>query len=265
MARPLIITAYGNAQVDTSIVKYGSGSLQLDGSGDYLLTSAGSGTFDWPSTAGGGFGNLTCGFWIYPTSSSAGTIISGTGSSPWRFGITSGQKLTVTVAGQTYNDTSTGVTLNAWNHVAFTYNDTSTLLQMFVGGTRGYAQSIGQPVTFGGENLYIGSTDSSSGFFTGWIDDFRCTNQVESRLVGGFTIIDVPTTFYTSLIDESARDRTLLLVRCDGADGSTSFEDIAADLLIAGSVQNGFATLTVVNEAACSFLAFSAANCSFEG
>ena len=31
------ITAYGQAQVDTGVVKFGSGSLLLDGNGDYLF------------------------------------------------------------------------------------------------------------------------------------------------------------------------------------------------------------------------------------
>ena len=54
---PKTITANGNASVDTSIYKYGTGSLKCDGNGDYLSVPANN-AFNF------GTGDFTIEFWV---------------------------------------------------------------------------------------------------------------------------------------------------------------------------------------------------------
>jgi len=54
----VVVTANGNAQIDTAIKKFGTGSIQFDGTGDYLTTSTNS-------AFGYGAGDFTIEFFLY--------------------------------------------------------------------------------------------------------------------------------------------------------------------------------------------------------
>ena len=61
------ISRNGNAQVSTSVVKFGTGSGSFDGSGDYIYTTNASSAFNY------GNGDFTIEFWVYPLSGPVST------------------------------------------------------------------------------------------------------------------------------------------------------------------------------------------------
>jgi len=62
------VTAYGDAHTDTSVKKFGTASLQLDGTGDYLSIPD---SVDWDL----GTGDFTIEFWAYGSANDNSTVI----------------------------------------------------------------------------------------------------------------------------------------------------------------------------------------------
>jgi hypothetical protein len=162
----------GNAQISTSVVKYGTGSLYFDGTGDYLKI---------PSTPNFAFGtgDFTIEFWWYPLSSALQEAAF----------FTVGAALSSANAMSVFTDTSRGLlvysggsyivsgygadpTLNAWNHMAVTR--TSGTLRTFVNGI--FKQSASFTNTINAAISYVGYLDSTALYDpNGYIDDMRIT------------------------------------------------------------------------------------------
>jgi hypothetical protein len=168
----------GNAQIDTTTKKYGTGSIEFDGTGDELITPQN------PAIAPGG-GNFTLECWIYPISNSFFNGIyqnytDGNGrSTAFRINTNNADQtsLMVQTEASALITTSTGVvTANDWNHIALVRNGGgSNNLVLYVNGVSagtatnttnfsdGYAQ-IGN-ARYAGTNYY----------WNGLIDDLRLT------------------------------------------------------------------------------------------
>ena len=175
----------GNAQVSTSVVKYGTGSMAFDGSGDYLLPRPGT-----TDLFAFGSGDWTLEFWVYPVSST-GMLID------WRPTSTSGAYITLYLAsGVPYlfvntadRITGTAIPSSAWTHLAICRSGTST--RMFINGTQAggtysdstvYLNSAGRPlIAANGFDL-----NGSPVYFNGYIDDLRITKGV-ARYITSFT------------------------------------------------------------------------------
>lgn len=185
------ISVLGDAQVNTSIVKYGSGSLVVDGAGDYL-TAPSDVDFDM------GTGDFTYEAWIYPTSVSGSfrTILSrqqtGDTAPAFQFRITDTSKLQAVFranGGSAATVTSSGnISANTWTHVALVRSGSTA--RLFIGGsqdgsgtiTTNYNPTSSQALSIGG--LLISSTPSA--YFVGYIDDLRITKGV-ARYTANFT------------------------------------------------------------------------------
>ena len=174
----------GNAQISTSVVKFGTGSMAFDGTGDYLsIPSTLQLTF--------GTGDFTIEFWVNYASASGsyifydgrGTSISQTGMC---FYITS--STLYAQRGTTALVTATAPTANVWHHIAFTRAGSSN--KLFVDGTQvgttatdstnfstAYSVGIGAP---------LDSTYTASYALNGYIDDLRITKGV-ARYTAAFT------------------------------------------------------------------------------
>ena len=182
------VTAAGNAQVDTTIKKFGTGSCLLDGTGDWLSTPNGSDLIDFTQP-------LTVECWIYPTLISGATQAvfgtrtdSGTnngislrlqGTNQIRaFGFASG-------GGVVFDFTSANnaITLDEWQHVALT-RDSDGLWTIWVGGASVGGDTESGTASQGEASFTIG--ESSSNPFSGNIDEFRLTNTVD-RYAEAFT------------------------------------------------------------------------------
>ena len=177
----------GNAQISTSVVKYGTGSLAFDGTGDWLRS---------PDNLGIAFGsgNFTVEGWIYLNNVSATKgIIFGNGNNS--FGFRVGQGFGGNVNG--LNIARSGVldleycaftfATGTWYHIAVVRSGTT--IYFFVNGTQQTTQgSGGSSYNFATptSGFYFGANNDGNENFNGNIDDFRITKGY-ARYTANFT------------------------------------------------------------------------------
>jgi hypothetical protein len=172
----------GNAQVATSPVKYGSGSMYFDGTGDYLKL---------PSNAIYAFntGAYTIEFWIYPNSLAAGTYhVIGANATNGIIIAINNAKIALNKYGVgdvlAYN---TALTTSVWTHVAVVRDGTGTnQTKIYVNGTNVATgtDSNDWSVT---TNFGVGAnTSDGSQAINAYLDDLRVTKGV-ARYYANFT------------------------------------------------------------------------------
>jgi len=169
------------SSTSTSLVKFGSGSVYLDGSSGYLITS--------PSPQSVLSGNFTIEFWLYPsnTSSAYRALVSSENYSAttggWslyqngtsiEFWISPGSVVTLTA--------SSAITASTWQHLALCRE--SGTLRLFINGTS--VSSTSNSTLLTGQQIWIGDNNAGSYFYNGYIDDLRITNNI-ARYTATFT------------------------------------------------------------------------------
>jgi hypothetical protein len=170
----------GNAQISTSVKKYGTGSMYFDGTGDGLQAI---GT---PNTAFG-TGDFTVEFWIYlnaNTGSFKKFVELGTSGSCFTIETQSTNNvLNVTDLNNTvFITSSTALSLTTWTHVAVTRSGTS--MKLFQNGTQvGSATNSTNFANSG--NVYIGQSNSGQAVNC-YMDDLRITKGF-ARYTSNFT------------------------------------------------------------------------------
>jgi hypothetical protein len=203
------ITVHGNAKLATAIRKFGTASLALDGTGDYLSTATfqdfAFGTSAW-----------TFEFWAYRTVTQLGTIIDFrpvSGSTPYhQLNLSSTGVLRYAVSGATVI-TGTTLTLNTWVHVAVSRSGTST--KLFVNGTQSgatYTDTNNYTVDY---SVTIGAGSGGVSGYGGYLDDVRISRGV-ARYTTTFTL---PTAQLTGDLD------TVLLLTLNGLNNSVAIAD----------------------------------------
>jgi cytoskeletal protein CcmA (bactofilin family) len=206
------VYAQGDAKLSTAIKKFGTASLALDGTGDYVTVSTN------PDFAYG-TGDFTIEMWVYRTTSSGLVQIlldqrtsAETTYAPVVFINASNQLAYNDGEGTTKITGTTTIPLNSWSHVAVSRSGTST--NLFLNGvqegstytdTRNYIQT---PVR-------IGARWNDTGYFQGYIDDLRISKGI-ARYTVNFT---TPTAAFTGDLN------TVLLLHFDGANNSITFID----------------------------------------
>ena len=178
----------GNAQISTAVVKYGTGSLYFDGTGDYLKAP-----FQPQYSLSGDF---TVEAWVYLTTNTHTgnlTIASlgynnSTGTGPWGFYLNGSGPYTLyfNTSGTNHASTTTATfTLNTWIHVTYCRSGSSG--RFFVNGNIvGTAVTDTSTYTGTTESLFVGiMSDGASAPFVGYMDDFRITKY--ARYVANFT------------------------------------------------------------------------------
>jgi hypothetical protein len=174
-------TFTGNAQISTSISKFGGSSLSLDGSGDYI-------TINSTNIPAFNTGDFTIECWIYPTAWNDNAVVLGGSSAN---GLQLGRYSTSNSFGVAKQGVAWYITdaelppLNQWTHVAVTR--ISNVLKIWINGVQS-GSSYSSAADFSFPSNQIGAGGGGS-FFTGYIDELRITNGV------GRTI-SVPTTAY---------------------------------------------------------------------
>ena len=185
----------GSAQISTSIKKYGTGSVSLNGTNSYLISL-------YQSSQLMGSGNFTIEGWIYPTASTgfafrpilASSLFNVTGNSDLQYHLyldASGYITFKCFSGTTAYTVfqGTGVTLNTWTYVAVVRNGVN--LTLYVNGT-----SVSTIATLSTLSLnsstsftlrYGGYVQSSTFYyFAGNLDEFRVTKGI-ARYTTNFT------------------------------------------------------------------------------
>lgn len=167
----------GNAQISTSVSKFGTGSLAFDGTGDYL-NSPNSDLVRF------GTGNFTVEFWLN-TTDTAFNIISLVTSSVgnWAAIVTGGLFYWQTNYATTnlFNTSATSIINGTWSHIAVVRNGTTTTVYF-----NGVSQTSATDSTdySGTGALRIGS--GANGDLNGYIDDLRITKGY-ARYTANFT------------------------------------------------------------------------------
>ena len=182
----------GNAQIDTTTKKFGTGSLEFDGNGDYLRVRT-SPELDLVT------GNFTIEFWVYLNSLSSGnrTVlskdgVSGSSYAQYALRFNTNGTLTATIGsgnGISYNQAFTSTTAFStatWYHVALVRSGTT--VSLYVNGTSEASATQTGTMTTGNKALLIGWEESQplDHYLDGYIDDLRITKGV-ARYTTNFT------------------------------------------------------------------------------
>jgi len=176
-----------NAQVSTSVKKYGTGSLKFNGSTDWLSTASNQ-------SAQFNAGNFTIECWMYPTSLSGANVFHCYGyqttSTRSTLAYLNGGNLRFAYSpdGSTSTDSSLGahgMSTGNWYYVAIVRNGAT--VTAYVNGT-----ALSSPITISTTSVYnsaqplvIGS-DTTGDNFAGYIDDYRITKGY-ARYTTNFT------------------------------------------------------------------------------
>lgn len=191
----------GNSQVSTSVVKYGTGAMYFDGSGDYLTMRLGE-PFNF------GTGNFTIEMWIYPLTtnhqsaclfsqehiSASNTAISIAiwlnGGAFESVGNSIGYGIYNGPAGSTWviqNHGLTSIPINKWTHIALVRNGTNFAL--FVNGIQVNSSTSATSCSLGTTQYMVArrwDVYGSYPYFNGYIDELRITKGV-ARYTTSFT------------------------------------------------------------------------------
>lgn len=176
----------GNAQISTSVKKFGTGSMAFDGSGDYLTSPI-------KAELGYSTGDFTIEFWVYPNNSTGAQVIfdqragSASGTAPTIY-LNSGSLRYYTDGA----DRITGGSVSAaqWSHIAVCRSGTST--KMFINGTQ-TGSTLTDTRSYVDSPISIGEASDGTGgaVLNGYIDDFRITKGV-ARYTANFTAPTAP-------------------------------------------------------------------------
>jgi len=189
----------GDAQIDTAVVKYGTGSLEFDGSGDYLKGIApddelNMGTGDWTIEGWYYVKTRTTAYPLIignnaPTYASGGLAITHSNND---FSGINHDKLTFA----NYNDISTqrllvassAHNLNQWYHFALVRNGTN--ITMYRDGTSVASKTISSSLTYDWGDVGVlvggGNWDGAGSYSDAYYDDLRITKGV-ARYTSNFT------------------------------------------------------------------------------
>lgn len=177
----------GNAQISTSVKKYGTGSLKFDGTGDYLTTTN-------SPNLNFGSGNFTIELWLYSTVGTSNESVvnkgyNNAGNLSYLLFLDSNTLGFFASSNGTSFDIASNVSMgtatqNTWVHFAASRSGSS--IRLFRNGTLINTVTSSATIYTGTTNLYIGSSDSGGLNFNGYIDDLRITKGY-ARYTANFT------------------------------------------------------------------------------
>lgn len=174
------MTASGNAQVDTAQFKYGTASLLLDGTGDYLSRAD-------DADFGFGTGDFTVELWLRRDSGTSGDYplfdFRASGSQNGMFYLSPTNRRLTYYNGSTYGNTGSAPSASTWAHVAF--SRASGTLRAYLDGVEQWNTSMSGD--FGSSRpLKVGANFTPSAYANGHMDEIRVTKGV-ARYTTNFT------------------------------------------------------------------------------
>lgn len=175
----------GNAQISTSVRRFGTGSLAFDGTGDWLLIPHAPDQFF-------GTGNFTIEMWLYlaTTGAARGLVAKGTSTTGWLVSTNASNQVVFTFGTSTI--TSTGaISGTTWTHIAVVREGTGTnQTKIYINGTNDGTGTVS--TNFNQTNaMYVGADRTAGSALNGNIDDLRITNGI-ARYTANFTPPTVP-------------------------------------------------------------------------
>jgi hypothetical protein len=183
-----ILETVGNAQLSTTVTKFGNASMSFDGSGDYLIIAAAEGNRI--NTTG----NFTIEFWAYFNSVASDQRLIGWDNATNNFviaiytGSTGVLNYYLSSSGTSWNiaqQISMGnIATNTWYHVALVRN--GSVFTPYLNGVAGTTTTSSATLTTSTLPFSIGAVSNGTSPFNGYIDDFRITKGY-ARYTANFT------------------------------------------------------------------------------
>lgn len=195
-------TAFGDAQLSTAQKKFGTASLLLDGTDDYVESTS---NIDLSST------NFTIDLWIRPTSVSGYKGIWNSGTSTILRSYLLGNTVYWSVGGSTIISSSVTVNANEWTMLS--YEREGNTHRIYKNGTLEDTATAAQRPDSGPFNI----GEITFGDFNGYIDEVRVSTT--ARYTG--TSFTEPTSAFSN------DNNTTVLLHFDGANGSTTITNSA--------------------------------------
>ncbi len=170
----------GNAQVSTSVKKFGTGSMSFDGTGDWLTA------IDTPNLQFG-TGNFTIEGWVYlnAVGSARGFVSKGTSTTGWSLGTNSSNQVVFSHTATSFASTGT-LAVSTWYHIAVVREGIGTnQTKIYINGTNDGTSTVS--TDFSQTNImYVGADRVGGSALNGYIDDLRITKGV-ARYTANFT------------------------------------------------------------------------------
>jgi hypothetical protein len=216
---PHVMTAVGDAQIDTAESKFGGGSGLFDGTGDYISAPDSP---DWSILPNTTTDSFTIDFWVRFASlaTNAGIMGQYTDSSNfWDIFVEPGF-ITISAQDSGANGFQLQGTwspsLNTWYHVAIVHDAPADNLMFIDGSTISVGAIVNKNIPDLAAELRIGNHQRFGYFMNGWLEEFRISNI--ARWTSGFT---PPTLAYSPpSIGDFAKNLPLLSVQAEGAPGA---------------------------------------------
>ena len=172
----------GNAQISTSVKKYGTGSLAFDGTGDWLL---GPNTTVQQLAAG----DFTIEGWVYLNAIGVayGIVSKGAAATGWSVNITSGNKLQFSYTAANLTG-ATSLAASTWYYVTVVRSGSASgNVKIYLNGTLDATSATAVTDNFTQtSSLYVGASRTGTTALNGYIDDLRITKGV-ARYTANFT------------------------------------------------------------------------------
>ena len=172
----------GNAQVSTSVKKYGTGSIAFDGTGDWLL---GPNTTVQQLAAG----DFTIEGWVYLSAIGVayGIVSKGAAATGWSVNITSGNKLQFSYTASNLTG-ATSLAASTWYYVTVVRSGSATgNVKIYLNGTLDATSGGAVTDNFNQtSSIYVGASRTGTTALNGYIDDLRVTKGV-ARYTANFT------------------------------------------------------------------------------
>ena len=169
----------GNAQISTSVKKFGTGSLAFDGTGDYLIL---------PASSDFAFGtdNFTIEFWLYMNATSGDKNIydprtTGSQVVPVLYAQSGAIIYFVSNANRIVGST---LSASTWYHIAVSRSGTST--KLFVNGTQSGSAYTDSNNYIAGRLALGAYAPNTINALNGYMDDLRVTKGI-ARYTANFT------------------------------------------------------------------------------
>lgn len=185
-----VIDTAGNAQIDTTTKKFGTGSLEFDGTGDWLIipdTSDPDHGGVWDGNRQLRTGNFTIECWLYlsATGTARGIVGKGTSTTGWLLSTNTSNAVVFTYGTSTITSTGT-LSGSTWYHLAVVREGTGTnQTKIYINGTNDGTGTVS--TDFSQTNaMYVGANRTGGDAMNGYIDDLRITNGV-ARYTANFT------------------------------------------------------------------------------
>ena len=170
----------GNAQVSTSVTKFGTGSMYFDGTGDWLTSP------DTPNLQLG-TGNFTIEGWVYLNAVGAarGFVSKGTSTTGWSVSTNSSNQVVFSYGSSSITSTGT-LSVSTWYFITVVRSGTGTnLTKIYINGTN---DGTGTVATDFNQTsiMYVGADRVAGSALNGYIDDLRITKGI-ARYTANFT------------------------------------------------------------------------------